>query len=255
VYQVNTDGTDLTAIYAPRAVSPDGVVSAAGAGLPPSPGGIFSVYGINFANDAMTEAAGFPVQDVLAGASVTVNGSKVPILSVSPWQINALLPQETPAQSGDFQVSFVGGAVTPVQTANVVTSAPDLFLRRLQSDQNGLIQAAAFHAGTGIAVDDQHPAHAGDMLEMYGTGLGVTDPAVPAGQPSPSNPAAHTVELPNVQIGDVPAQVLFAGLTPGFAGLYQVNIVVPDGLKSGRYSVTLDVNGPRAGGLGTIAIE
>ena len=82
------------------------------------------MYGINFANDAMTEAAGFPVQDVLAGASVTVNGSKVPILSVSPWQINALLPQETPAQSGDFQVSFLDGAKTPAQTANIVTSAP-----------------------------------------------------------------------------------------------------------------------------------
>ncbi len=247
VYEINTDGTGVTALYAPRAISPSGVVSAAGSRLPPSPGGIFSVYGINFTGDQIANAGGFPLPDVLAGASVLVNGSKVPLLSVSPRQVNAQLPQETPAQSGNFQVSFVDGTKTPAQETKIVATAPDLFL-------TASFQVAAFHAGTGIPVDRDHPTHAGETLEMYGTGLGATNPVVPAGQPSPADPVAHTIALPELRIGDVPALVLFSGLTPRFAGVYQVNIVVP-GLSPGRYFVTLRDTAMNLNGEGTIAVE
>lgn len=255
VYEVNADGTALHAVYAPRAISPSGVVSTAGFGLSPSPGGLLSVYGINLNGDSITSAGGFPLPPILGGASVLINGTQLPMLSVSPWQMNAQLPQETPAQSASFQVLFADGAITPPEAAGIVTAAPALFVGQEQRIGVTVYQAAAFHAGTATLVDDDHPAHAGEALEMYGTGLGTTDPAVPAGQPSPASPVATARVQPSVQIGGVAARVLFAGLTPGLAGVYQVNIVVPGGLKPGRYGVSLQSDGANTGAPGTIAVQ
>ncbi len=238
VYQVNSIGSGLRSLYAPRAISPSGVVSAAGLAVPPSPGSLVSVYGINFTADTLATAASFPLPDTLAGASLIVNGSKTPLLSVSPWQINAQVPRETPVGDVDFRVDFTEGTMTPSQSATVVTSAPALFLN------------AVLHAGTAVIADDEHPARAGEVLEMYGTGFGDTDPPVVSGQPAPSDPVARARAIPVVLIGNLSAQVLFAGLTPALAGVFQLNVVVPSGLKPGRYALTLNT-----GAFGTISIQ
>ncbi len=233
VYQVNTDGSALHAVYAPRAISPRGVVSAAGAGGAPSPGGIFSVYGINFTGDSVDTATIFPLPSSLEGVSVRANGRALPLLSASPWQINAQLPQETALTNISFDVRFSDGTSTPVELRAVAGSVPDFFLMPPGN------QAAAFHAGTVLLADDTHPAQVGEVLEIYGTGFGITNPPVPAGSPSPASPPAQSAATPMVTIGGIAAQVLFAGLTPGFAGLYQINIAVPPGLKPGRNTVQL----------------
>jgi uncharacterized protein (TIGR03437 family) len=249
VYQANIDGTDLHALYAPRAISPHGVVAAAGFGVPPSPGSLVSIYGINFSGDSITGASVFPLQPILGGASVLVDAKPVPMLSVSPWQINVELPQETPVKSANFQVSFNDGIVTPAEVIVVDPTGPAVFVTETQ-------QAAVLHAGTSILVDDAHPAKAGETLEMFGTGLGVTDPMIPAGQPAPANPPATARIMPLLLINNnVPAQVLFAGLAPGLAGVYQVNFVVPTGVKSGRATITLSNAQRTAGSSGTITIQ
>jgi uncharacterized protein (TIGR03437 family) len=255
VYEVNSDGTSLHAVYAPRAISHGGVVSAAGLGPPPSPGGLFSVYGINFSGDSITGASGFPLPRTLGGASVLVNGAQVPMLSTSPWQLTAQLPPDAPVQSSNFQASFVDGTITPAEVTTVVTAAPALFGSQLQSSDMIVDQAAVFHAGTAIPADDEHPAKAGEILEMYGTGIGPTDPVAPAGQPSPANPVARALMQPVVRIGTVEATVLFAGLTPGLAGVAQLNIVVPSGLKPGRYPVSLGGNGEGLDAAASIVIQ
>ena len=253
VYQVSSGGSDLRPVYAPRAISPRGVVSAAGLAAPPSPGGLISVYGINFSGDSIVNASGFPLPPVLAGASVLASGSQIPMLSVSPWQITAQLPQEAAVQSTKFQASFADAVVTPAEAAEVSASAPALFFAPISQGVNTIYQAAAFHAGTAIPADDDHPAQAGEILEMYGTGIGVTDPMVGAGQPSPLSPPAQARVQPVVRIGNIEAKVLFAGLTPGLAGVAQMNVVVPSGLKAGRNVITFG-NGS-VGTLGTIAVR
>ena len=57
------------------------------------------------------------------------------------------------------------------------------------------------------------------------------------------------------RIGNVEARVLFAGLTPGLAGVAQVNIVVPGGLKAGRYLVSIESENVNSGAVGTIVIQ
>jgi uncharacterized protein (TIGR03437 family) len=256
VYEVNIDSSNLHPILAPRAISPRGVVSAAGSGGVPSPGGLISIYGINFTNDTVSSAGGFPLPDNLSGLSVVANAKKLPLLNVTPWQINAQLPPEALIQDTNFQVSSTDGTVTPVEVASVAPSSASLFIAPVPLGNGAFsYQVAAFHAGTAIPADKGHPAKSGEALEMYGTGLGATVPPVPAGLPSPGNPAPQARVTPVVRIGNVEARVLFAGLTPGLVGVYQINIVVPDRLAAGQYSVTIKSGDSTLTGAGTLTIQ
>ena len=83
------------------------------------------------------------------------------------------------------------------------------------------------------------PAKPGEVLELFGTGWGPTNPPVSAGQVFTS--AAPTVTTPTVTIGGVDAHVNFAGITG--AGLYQLNVVVPQNLSTGDQAILLTING------------
>ncbi len=206
---------------------------------------MISVYGLNFSGDQMTVAGSFPLPPQLAGVSLLVNGQAVPMEAVTPWQINAQLPQGAAAQNATFQVEE-GAALSNTATVQVEASAPSVFSFLAQTAEPGGVywQAAAFHAGTATLADAAHPAAAGETLETYGSGLGVTNPVVAAGQPSPASPPAAALAVPAVQIAGQPAQVTFAGLVPGLAGIYQVNVVVPAGV-SGQQNLnwTIDNRG------------
>ncbi|MBZ5595662.1 MAG: hypothetical protein LAP39_25770 [Acidobacteriia bacterium] len=73
---------------------------------------------------------------------------------------------------------------------------------------------------------------AGDVIVVYCAGLGTVTAPVASGAAAPADPLSRTV-TPVVTIGGLPAQVMFSGLTPGYAGLYQVNAVVPAGVTPG----------------------
>ena len=104
-----------------------------------------------------------------------------------------------------------------------------------------------------MAADLDHPAAVGETLEIYGLGLGATNPMVQAGLRSPASPPARALDTPRLQIGGKDAVVVFAGLAPGFAGVYQVNAIVPAGLLPGLHSVTW---GPAAGaGFSSIGVK
>ncbi|MBZ5595606.1 MAG: hypothetical protein LAP39_25480 [Acidobacteriia bacterium] len=240
VYRIPTDSASNSlsslGIYAPHLLNSNGVASAAGYGAP-SPGSLISVYGANLGSAELTQANVFPLPMSLDSVSLLVNGQPVPVLAVTPWQINAQLPQSTPAASATFQVR-VGSVALPSASVEVNSVSPENFVFPFTRGNLSYSQAAAFHAGTGIAADMDHPAAAGETLEIYGLGFGVTDPVVDAGVPSPASPPARARQMPQLQIGGVKAAITFAGLTPGLAGVYQVNAVVPAGLASGLQNLT-----------------
>jgi uncharacterized protein (TIGR03437 family) len=99
-----------------------------------------------------------------------------------------------------------------------------------------LLLAAAVYPGTKALADSARPAAAGDTLELYCFGLGATDPVVQVGAASPTPPARARV-VPRLQIGGRDAEISFAGLVPGLAGVYQVNAKVPAGLLPGYQPV------------------
>jgi uncharacterized protein (TIGR03437 family) len=89
------------------------------------------------------------------------------------------------------------------------------------------------------------PAQPGETVQVFMTGLGNVTPEVADGVGAPSNPLSNTVEAVTVFLDDgvdfVPTVVSFAGLAPGFAGLYQVNFAVPDGgLINGNVRIAIN---------------
>ncbi len=82
-------------------------------------------------------------------------------------------------------------------------------------------------------VDAASPARAGEVVQVFCTGLGATNPRVPSGEPAPAaEPLARVVAPVEAHIGGRPATVHFAGLAPGFVGLYQVNVEIPAGVEA-----------------------
>ncbi len=255
IYVVKTGGGDPRPLYAPPALNLGGVIGIA-AYEEPSAGSFVSVYGRNFGADSMVVADGLPLPTTLGGVSLLVNGEPVPLWAVTPWQLIAQLPQTVPEGPTSFQIRGADGATTPGVTAEVKSVAPAVFIYEAPAPDPGFVywQAAAFHAGTAEAADPAHPARTGETLEIYGSGLGRTDPAVAAGAPAPASPPARALVTPQVLIGDRPAIVTFAGLAAGMAGVYQVNAIVPDGLAPGLHGLTW-LAGKGSFYVGSIAVQ
>jgi uncharacterized protein (TIGR03437 family) len=97
-------------------------------------------------------------------------------------------------------------------------------------------------AGTGLAIalnengtlnSPVDPAARGSIVTLYATGDGVEDPAAIDGQPAALPLPKPTLPV-TLTVGGYPANILFAGAAPGFAGLLQINARVPSGLASTR---------------------
>jgi uncharacterized protein (TIGR03437 family) len=97
-----------------------------------------------------------------------------------------------------------------------------------------------------------NPATAGEIITIYCTGLGAVNPPVATG--AGPTAAAQTVIPVQVSIGGTPAEVFYAGVTPGFAGLYQINAQVPPGTASGAQPMVVTQNG-LASNMVTVAIQ
>jgi uncharacterized protein (TIGR03437 family) len=99
-------------------------------------------------------------------------------------------------------------------------------------------------AGDAILAAPGAPAAAGEAIVIYSAGLGAVDPAVEAGSAASAAVLSETVNPVTVTIGGKRAAVQFSGLVPGFAGFYQVNATVPEGIPAGGQTpVTLTVAG------------
>lgn len=213
-----------------------------------APGEFLTILGSGLSSST-TQAQSFPLPTNLGGVQVMVNGTAAPIDYVSPTQINFIVPIGTSNNGfATFQVVNNGATSNQVTVYTNVT-APGVF--SLTSNGGtfpaGIGPAAVTHAN-GSLVTPSSPAVAGETLVLYVTGLGATNPSVADGQPAPSSPLSYTVETPIVEIEDQNANfytspnVTFSGLAPGFAGLYQINFVVPSGVPSGLQWVNVGTN-------------
>ena len=116
--------------------------------------------------------------------------------------------------------------------------SPGLFTQ----DGTGRGAGAIRHNATGALVMDQNPANAGEFVQIFAGGLGAVSPPVGNGQAAPPQPLSSTALPVTVTVNGVTAPVSFAGLAPGFVGLYQVNAQVPQ-VAAGAAQVILTING------------
>jgi uncharacterized protein (TIGR03437 family) len=227
-----------------------GVVSAADP-LPHAPvarGGLIAIYGVNLADTAArADIAPLPVS--LNGVRVLLEGQLLPLLYVSPGQIDAVVPFDVPA-GVPLELEVVHGAWQSLsETVVAATAQPAAFL----VTQLGPAQAAAF--GPGGLATAAAPVQAGDRIVLYAEGLGAVTPAFVAGNAAPFDRLYSTANPVSLTIGGRPATVEFAGLAPGSVGEYQINAIVPPGVAPGTaVPVVISVAGA-AGPAATIAVK
>jgi uncharacterized protein (TIGR03437 family) len=225
-------------------ITPGGVVSSASIveNAPIAPGSIISIFGSNLA-DAPTPATSFPFPTKLGGAQVLIAGQPAPLSYAGPGQINAVVPFGTPAVNLEQLVVSHGGLYSPPQTLAVARTQPAVFTQNQTGSGPGAILVIKSD-GTEFLNTASAPASAGDSLAIYCAGLGPVLPPVADGAAAPVSPLSQTTLPVSVTIGGQNAQVLFSGLAPGFAGLYQVNAVVPAGIApAANVPLTLSVAG------------
>ena len=202
-----------------------------------APGEFVSLFGSGLAN-SVESAQSLPLPTTLGGVQVSIDGVLAPIDYVSSNQINVLVPYGVAGnQYAVFQVSN-NGAVSNSVTVYQSPTAPGVFTSTAGGFAPGVGPAAALHANFS-AVTHSNPAKIGETLQLFVTGLGSVTPAVADGAAAPSNPLSLVDSDVGILVDGVTATVTFKGLTPGYAGLYQVNFVVPDGVSSGLVALSM----------------
>ena len=240
------------------ALNSGGIVNGASfaPGVAVAPGAIVAVFGRNLAR-GQNSASRVPLDTTLGGATLNIGGRDAPLFFSSDGQINAQLPFELAANTRHSAVvktrlEATGPETFAVpETITVAASQPGIFTTNQQGTGQGAIRDTQ-----GRLVDTAAPAAAGDIVQVYCTGLGATQPAIASGQAAPSTEPLARVTFPvTATVGGKSAVVHFAGLAPGFVGLYQVNVQIPDGITPGSaVALVLAQNGVASNTV-TLAIK
>jgi uncharacterized protein (TIGR03437 family) len=203
VYQLTR--SRLNVVLAPQATgfTADAVVNGATFAPGIAPGGVFSIFGSGLAG------AG-------SATTVTVDGVAATVLLASPFQVNAVVPASVGPGMRTVEVRSSYGAAS--QSVMVSDVAPGIFL--IASPDTG----AVVNYDDGTLNGPTAPLTRGKTLVIYGTGLGsVVD----------QNGYSETTTPVVVVLNGVGIPAGFAGLTPGYSGLYQVNVTIPGGTPPG----------------------
>ena len=226
-------------------LNPTGVLNAASsapftAGV--SPGELITLVGSNIGPSNLQVAQKLPFPPSLGGVQVLINNIAAPIYYVSSGQVAAIVPYEI-ASSSIAQIQVINNN-TP---SNLVTeyinqTTPGIFTE----PAGGVGDAAALHQDFSL-VSPSSPAQIGETVAVFVTGLGSVLGNISDGAPGPTQPLADTSNQITATVDSVAATVTFAGLAPGLAGLYQVNVTIPSGVSSG--DVYLELLGPDSDAL------
>jgi uncharacterized protein (TIGR03437 family) len=191
----------------------------------------------------------------LDGVSVDVGGKPAYIYFVSPTQVNALAP-DIGAGSMQVRVSNASGTSAAV-TANSSVLMPAFFL------WPGNQAVATRHPDGGFAVKNgtfsgltTTPAKPRDVIILWGTGFGPTNPPAPVGVVSLLTVQYNVVNTVTVTVGGASAPVVaIPALSPGFAGLYQVPIQIPENAPNGDLPVVATVSGAQSPAGVTLTVQ
>jgi uncharacterized protein (TIGR03437 family) len=201
-------GIVSTGSYAPPPFAPNSLITIFGSGLAIGPRGLTG-----------SDIVGNVLPTELNSTRVYIDSFPVALLYVSETQINLLIPGKQALGKAEIQVVREGQR-GPVVAVDIAAAAPALF----QAGQ----YAIATHADNSV-ITAEKPARGGELIVVYAAGLGKAQTMPANGELPPYlSPLAATFR---VTIGGVPvdpARILYAGLTPLSAGLYQVNFFLPD---------------------------
>jgi uncharacterized protein (TIGR03437 family) len=150
--------------------------------------------------------------------------------------VNAQVPFELAPGSATAEVSSPAGVT--VIPLTVQAMGPGIFTLNSQ----GTGDAALIDAVTYLPITAASPVKAGGWIQIYGTGLGAVNEAVTDGAAPPSPPPQTSTPV-QVLIDGAPLSAAWAGLAPGWVGLYAVNVQLPASLAPGSHKLQLSMGG------------
>jgi uncharacterized protein (TIGR03437 family) len=224
-------------------------VSASAGGQPlVAPNTYVSIYGTGFAAVGFTDTWSQSVSTgtlptALDGVSVTVGGQSAYLAYLSASQINVVLPEV-----GLGLVQIV--VSTPTGSSAPFTVTSQQYLPALFSWPGN--QPVATHlnytyaaAGDTFSAVSTIPSAPGETIVLWGAGFGPTNPQSNPGLIVPLNPTYQTLDTVSATLNGAPIEVYnnTAALAPGYTGLYQIAVTIPESLPNGAYSISVSVNG------------
>jgi uncharacterized protein (TIGR03437 family) len=204
-------------------------------------GDIVAVFGSQLATGSPAGITALPLPVTLGESQVLLNGQPVPLYYVSSTQINFEVPLDAQTGPGTLQV-VSNGANGNIISVTIAKAVPRILQLYGVNGGYGIVVNAdnslAIPATAGVA---SKPATVGQAIVIYALGFGPTNPATTTGAASPTSPLAEVTDSPLVCFeapdpfnpNGLCVKPIFAGLTPGYVGLYQVNVVVPSGSPTG----------------------
>jgi len=201
-----------------------------------APGAVFTVYGLGLGPDLLTAFDGATpfVPTIMGGTKVFLNGEALPVIYSSARQLSAAAPNILePDRQNMLEVEY-NGVKSVAYSILSARASPALFT----ASGAGTGNVAAFQTdpvkGDLTLNSDKSPATKGLILILYATGAG---PGLPVPQNGLVAIEASTNSIPNVSVllGDVAAEVLYAGTAPGLiTGIVQINARIPDNAPIGK---------------------
>jgi uncharacterized protein (TIGR03437 family) len=195
-------------------------------------GSIFSLYGTGVGPATLTYPPGLPLPTsvpAVNGTSISISsgGQKFDayIVAVNATQANAILPSNTPVGDATVTLTFNGKTSAPFPIS-VIESRVGIFTTNSQ----GFGTVAAQHSSDSSAVLLSKAAHPGEIIVLYGTGLGPITTA--------DNVAPGTVQVGSDVIVTIAGQAVkptYAGRAPSFAGEDQIDVQIPANVDTGCY--------------------
>lgn len=227
-----------------------GIRNAAGETPDPvvAPGSIISIFGSQLAPD-YTAGPTAPLVQALAGTTVRWNDRLLPLLFVSPEQINGQVPSDL--AEGEQTLAVRTGNQPEIRgKVQVVRNAPGLFGYTI----DGKFYIAATHED-GSLISPDSPARRGETITMLGTGFGPFQRPILDGFPTPAappNPVADPVEL---RSGERVLPLVSAAASPGQVGLVALRLLITEAVAAAReLPLTAIVNG-RSSNTALLVIE
>lgn len=189
----------------------------------------------------------------LDNISVTIDGHPVFVQYISPAQINVLTPPDLATGVVPVVVTTPAGASAPFSVASLA-SMPAFFTWpggqpvATHTDYTLAAKAGTFAGAATI------PAKPGEVIVLWGTGMGPTLPSAPKGV-QVSGGLYSTTSLPTLMLLVTQTTVYGAALAPGYAGLYQLAFQVPADWPDGDYPINGTVGGVPFAGPVTITVK
>jgi uncharacterized protein (TIGR03437 family) len=213
-------------------VSAGGIVSSADYASSPALGLLVSIFGSGLADSPQSNFS-LPLPLQLGSTSAFLSsGEQLPLLYVSDSLINVLIPYDAVTQTTQQIIVQHGNALSVPMPIAIFNQSPSI----LSADGSGSGQGHIYVIGPGgveTQANASSPAHSGDALVIYCVGLGPVTPALSGGAAAPSSTLTSANAVVTVAFGGQIATPAFAGLTPGLAGLYQINVTLPPGVTPG----------------------